>query len=111
MERTFAHVCETGAARRTRLRGRANVAKRYLLQAAGANLALVMRTLYGLGTPRGWAERAQEALRAFVGSMRALWHRGWAPLRSWVTFLRTLASYWPPRADRLNWSARLLTRP
>ena len=47
VERTFAHVCETGGARRTRLRGRANVAKRYLLQAAGANLALVMRTLYG----------------------------------------------------------------
>ena len=46
-----------------------------LLQAAGANLALVMRTLYGLGTPRGWAERTQEALRAFWGSIRALWHR------------------------------------
>jgi transposase len=64
VERTFAHVCETGGARRTRLRGRANVAKRYLLQAAGANLALVMRTLYGLGTPRGWADRTQEACLA-----------------------------------------------
>ena len=74
-ERTFAHVCETGGARRTRLRGRANVAKRYLLQAAGANLALVMRTLYGLGTPRGWADRAQEALRALWGSVSVLRHR------------------------------------
>jgi transposase len=111
VERTFAHVCETGGARRTRLRGRANVAKRYLLQAAGANLALVMRALYGLGTPRGWADRTQEALRAFWGSMRALRHRWWVPLRLRVTFLRALASYWPPRADRLNWSARLLTRP
>ena len=108
-ERTFAHVCETGGARRTRLRGRANVAKRYLLQAAGANLALVMRTLYGLGTPRGWADRTQEALRAFWGSMRALWHRWWVPLRLQV--LRTLAPYWPPRADRINWSARFLARP
>ena len=93
VERSFAHVCETGAARRTRLRGRANVEKRYLLQAAGANLALVMRTLYGLGTPRGWAERAQEALRAFVVSMRALWHRWCAPLRSRFTFSRALAPY------------------
>jgi len=93
VERSFAHVCETGAARRTRLRGRANVEKRYLLQAAGANLALVMRTLYGLGTPRGWAERAQEALRAFVDSMRALWHRWCAPLRSRFTFSRALAPY------------------
>lgn len=76
VERTFAHVCETGGARRSRLRGRANVAKRYLLQAAGANLALVMRTLYGLGTPRGWADRTQEAfwaLLAFVAVLRHWW--------------------------------------
>jgi transposase len=104
VERTFAHVCETGGARRTRLRGRANVEKRYLLQAAGANLALVMRTLYGLGTPRGWAERAQEALRAFLASMRVFWHRWWAPLWSRVTFLRALAPYWSPRTDLISWS-------
>jgi len=34
LERTFAHICETGGARRTRLRGRENVSKRYLLQAS-----------------------------------------------------------------------------
>jgi transposase len=99
VERTFAHVCETGGARRTRLRGRANVAKRYLLQAAGANLALVMRTLYGLGTPRGWAERAQEAFLALLGSVAValLWwgtHR-----RSLLAFSRPGAAGWPPSAD------------
>jgi transposase len=56
LERTFAHICETGGARRTRLRGRENVNKRYLLQAAAANLGLVMRSLFGRGTPRGLAE-------------------------------------------------------
>jgi hypothetical protein len=111
VERTFAHVCETGGTRRTRLRGLANVEKRYLLQAAGANLALVMRTLYGLGTPRGWAERAQEALRVFWGSIHALWNRWWAPLWSRMIFSRALAVCWPPRADRIRWSARLLARP
>ena len=45
LERTFAHVCETGNHRRTRLRGRENVHKRYLLQAAAFNLGLVMRQL------------------------------------------------------------------
>jgi transposase len=86
VERTFAHVCETGGARRTRLRGRANVAKRYLLQAAGANLALVMRTLYGLGTPRGWADRAQEAFLALLGSVYTLL-LGWrAHLQSMLAF-------------------------
>jgi hypothetical protein len=99
VERTFAHVCETGGARRTRLRGRANVEKRYLLQAAGANLALVMRTLHGLGTPRGWADRAQEALLALFGSVCTL-HRWWrAHRRSLLAFSRPGVACWPPSAD------------
>ena len=99
VERTFAHVCETGGARRTRLRGRANVAKRYLLQAAGANLALVMRTLYGLGTPRGWADRALEALLALLGSVAValLWWR--AHPQSMLAFSRPGVIWWPPSAD------------
>jgi transposase len=111
VERTFAHVCETGGARRTRLRGRANVAKRYLLQAAGANLALVMRRLYGLGTPRGWADRIQEALRTQGDSGRALWHHWRAHLRSRFAFSRVLAGSWPLGAVSFNWSVRLLARP
>jgi transposase len=58
LERTFAHICETGNHRRTRLRGRENVHKRYLLQAAAFNLGLVMRKLIGMGTPRGLADAA-----------------------------------------------------
>jgi transposase len=98
VERTFAHVCETGGARRTRLRGRANVAKRYLLQAAGANLALVMRSLYGLGTPRGWAERAQANLLAFFGSVCALLRWWTAHRRSMLAFSRPGVAWWPPSA-------------
>ena len=56
IERTFAHACETGAHRRVRLRGRENVRKRYLLQVAAVNLALIMRSLLGRGTPRQEAE-------------------------------------------------------
>lgn len=110
-ERTFAHVCETGGARRTRLRGRANVAKRYLLQAAGANLALVMRALYGLGTPRGWAARAQKALWALFGSGSALlrWWRAHRP--SMLAFSRPGAVWGPPGTDLMRWSTRLLARP
>jgi transposase len=51
-ERSFAHVCETGGARRTWLRGKAKINKRYLVQAAGYNLNLLMRTLFGVGKPR-----------------------------------------------------------
>jgi hypothetical protein len=71
IERTFAHICETGGARRTRLRGRVNVSKRYLLQAGAANLGLVMRTLFGRGTPRGLAEQRRARILAFL---RALFH-------------------------------------
>jgi hypothetical protein len=41
--------------RRTWLRGRDNVQKRYLIHIAGYNLGLFMRRLTGSGTPRRWA--------------------------------------------------------
>lgn len=59
VERTFAHLCETGAHRRTRLRGQENMHKRYLIQAAAANLGLVMRKTFGCGTPREMVARAR----------------------------------------------------
>ena len=52
-ERSFAHVCETGGARRCWLHGMVKVTKRYLLQVAARNLGLIMRKLFGMGTPRG----------------------------------------------------------
>ena len=53
IERSFAHVLETGGMRRIHLRGRINILKRMLLQVGGFNLSLVMRKLIGRGTPRG----------------------------------------------------------
>jgi len=43
LERPFAHCYETGAMRRTHLRGHANIFKRLLVHVAGFNLAMVMR--------------------------------------------------------------------
>lgn len=60
-ERSFAHMYETGGMRRLHLRGRENILKRLLVQAAGFNLALVMRKRYGAGKPR----QAQVAIRLF----------------------------------------------
>ena len=45
--------------RRTWLRGRENVGKRYLIHVAGHNLGLLMRLLIGAGTPKEAAARAQ----------------------------------------------------
>src|SRR6516164_1810648 len=52
VERSFAHVCETGGGRRIWLRGLMNVSKRYVVQVAAHNLGLLMRKLFGFGKPR-----------------------------------------------------------
>ncbi len=62
VERSFAHVYDTGGVRRTHLRGHTNVLKRLLIHAGGFNLGLVMRQLIGAGTPRGLQARVGAAL-------------------------------------------------
>jgi transposase len=52
VERSFAHLLETGGARRTWLHGEEKVRKRYSLAAAAYNLGVMMRNLFGIGTPR-----------------------------------------------------------
>ena len=68
VERSFAHVCETGGGRRSWLRGLIEVGKRYLMQVAGHNLGIIMRRVFGKGTPRGL-----QGLRAAV----LAWLRNW----------------------------------
>jgi transposase len=53
VERSFAHMYETGAMRRTHLRFHDNIIKRLLIHAGAFNLSLMMRKLAGCGTPRG----------------------------------------------------------
>ena len=53
VERSFAHMYETGNMRRTHLRRHDNILKRLLIHAGAFNLSLVMRKLLGCGTPRG----------------------------------------------------------
>jgi transposase len=62
VERSFAHTLERGGMRRTWLRGRENVHKRYLIHVVGYNLGLLMRHLIGAGTPKEAAARG----RAFL---------------------------------------------
>ena len=52
VERSFAHVCDTGGARRSWLRGTESVTKRYRIAAAAHNLSIVMRRRFGIGKPR-----------------------------------------------------------
>jgi transposase len=81
IERSFAHLYDTGGMRRTHLRGHTNILKRLLIHAGGFNLGLVMRRLIGRGTPRGLQDRpAPAALLVLLGATRrrlvaiSAWH-------------------------------------
>ena len=62
VERSFAHVLDRGGMRRAWLRGRENLHKRYLIHVAGFNLGILMRALFGCGTPREAASASHAAL-------------------------------------------------
>jgi IS5 family transposase len=74
VERSFAHVCETGGARRTWLGGIDKVRKRYLIAALARNLGVMMRALFGMGTPRGLEPEvsADDGLAALLQLARLL---------------------------------------
>ncbi len=52
LERPFAHCYETGAMRRTHLRGHVKILKRLLIHVAASNISLLMRSLGGIGKPK-----------------------------------------------------------
>jgi transposase len=102
IERPFAHAFETGGMRRTHLRHHENIAKRLLVHIAGLNLALLMRTRFGVGKPRclqGRSAALGAAAMALLRLLRDLWHQ----MRSALC----VESHWPSVAvsHRLGVSA------
>jgi transposase len=77
VERSFAHVYDTGGMRRTHVRGHENILKRLLVHAGAFNLGLLMRKAFGRGTPRGLQGRQFEtpsleiALGTLIGVLSA----------------------------------------
>ena len=55
------------------MRGRGNVAKRVLLQAAAFNLALILRSITKAGTPKGLADLKRKVVLALLRVLAALW--------------------------------------
>ena len=84
VERSFAHVCDTGGARRSWLHGLEKVQKRYSIAAMARNLGLLMRKVFGIGTPRG--------LQA-AGGFASL------ALLVWIHIHRRLARWYRPKAS------------
>ena len=76
LERSFAHMYETGGMRRLHLRGRENILKRLVVHAAGFNLGLVMRKRFGVGKPRQ-AGSLISLIFAALTALRVLFGRLW----------------------------------
>src|SRR5438128_9364755 len=61
VERSFAHVYDTGGLRRTHLRRHPNILKRLFIHASAFNLGILMRQVFGVGAPRRLQGRRLEA--------------------------------------------------
>jgi len=72
IERNFAHQFDTGGLDRLYVRGMDNVHKKFLIQAAACNLALLMRSKHGAGKPRAAHDRAVKAISMFLAVMQAI---------------------------------------
>ena len=70
IERNFAHQFDTGGLDRLYVRGKENVHKKLLIQAAACNLALLMRSRYGSGKPKA-AHDVVDAILTILAVLKA----------------------------------------
>jgi transposase len=94
MERSFAHVYDTGGMRRTHLRGHPNLLKRLLIHGSGFNLGILMRQVFGRGTPRGLQGRPSDVVSLEI-ALAMLSERLWMTMSALLAYLRLR-----PRASR-----------
>lgn len=103
VERSFAHVCETGGARRMWLRGIEKVNKRYKMVVAARNLGLIMRKLFGVGTPRCLQGLKCPQLLGF-GCLCATGERLMSIFAGQILVGRNQDSFLGTRATRINFA-------
>lgn len=71
LERWNEHLYGRGGMRRVHLRGRSNILKRLVVHAGAANLGLLMRKMFGAGTPRALQGRLRAAFSLITAAKRA----------------------------------------
>jgi transposase len=76
LERWNQHLYDRGGMRRVHLRGRENILKRLVVHSGAANLGLLMRKLFGKGTPRSLQGRVR-AIISLRGVCRRLLFDAW----------------------------------
>ena len=76
VERSFAHVLDSGGMRRTTLRGQENIQKRYIIAAMGFNCSLAIGVVFGYGTPKQYGAGNENGLFFLFISMeeKILWY-------------------------------------
>jgi hypothetical protein len=82
LERWNEHLYDRGGMRRVHLRGRMNILKRLVVHAGAANLGLLLRKMFGVGTPRALQGRLCAAFSfvcRFTAVSIALGSVEWAP--------------------------------
>lgn len=83
VERSMAHCYETGGMRRIHLREHPNTLKRLIVHVGGHNLGLVMRKIFGKGTPRGLQGLLRAAFDAIRHLLAALERHPGLPALAW----------------------------
>lgn len=83
IERSFCHLLDHGGLRRATLRGCEKLTKRHMVAAMSYNLSLLLRTLFGIGTPK-------QALAGARGLLVMACDRFWRP------FLRLVCRFTHP---------------
>jgi transposase len=97
IERGFAHVLDSGALRRTTLRGLVRINKRYLCGIIAFNLCLLMRKLTGIGTAK---QAAAVAGRLFDAILRLVRGMGRLLQCAWLLRKLSMQKSSPPPTNR-----------
>ena len=96
-ERSNAQMYETGGMRRTHLKTHAKIFKRLIVHAAGFNLMILMRRLFGVGKPR--VMQGEDGGR--LAALYVLWAARWLFRTQMVAAGRptqvTGRTWWPNR--------------
>jgi transposase len=74
LERSFCHLLDHGGMRRATLRGCENLSKRHLAAALTHNLSLLLRKLFGVGTPKQFLAGG----KALLATLRTLLRLSWS---------------------------------
>jgi transposase len=97
VERSFAHVCVTGGARRAWLRGTEEISKYYQLRALAFNLGVLLRSLFGIGKPRVLQDGMNRRGAAILSILRA-----------WAVSIR---GFFIHRAENAVWIVAAIVNP